>query len=76
MSIKIDDLEAFIEAIADRVVQKLAERASRKYLSREEFAQVNGLGMRTVDRAIKEGRLAVERAGRRVMIPADAKIQK
>ncbi len=75
MSIKIDDLDAFIEAIANRMVEKLAERASRKYLSRDEFAKVHGLGKRTVDRAIAEGRLAVERSGRRVLIPADAKIQ-
>lgn len=60
--------------IADRVAAKLSERAARKYVSREEYAQIHGLGIRTIDRAIAAGRLAVERSGRRVMIPVDAKI--
>jgi excisionase family DNA binding protein len=69
-----NSLEQLADAIADRVYAKLAERAERKYLSREEYAQIHGLGMRTIDRAIAEGRLTVERSGRRVMIPANAKI--
>jgi len=69
-----NSLEQLADAIADRVAAKLAARAERKYLSREEYAQIHGLGMRTIDRAIAEGRLTVERSGRRVMIPANAKI--
>jgi excisionase family DNA binding protein len=69
-----NSLDQLADAIADRVAAKLAERAERKYLSREEYAQIHGLGMRTIDRAIAEGRLTVERSGRRVMIPANAKI--
>jgi excisionase family DNA binding protein len=69
-----NSLEQLADAIAERVAAKLAERAERKYLSREEYAQIHGLGMRTIDRAIAEGRLTVERSGRRVMIPANAKI--
>jgi hypothetical protein len=69
-----NSLDRLAEAIADRVAAKLSERAARKFLSREEFATVHGLGMRTIDRAIAEGRLAIERSGRRVMIPANAKI--
>jgi hypothetical protein len=67
-------IDQLAEQIADRVAAKLSERAARKYVSREEYAQAHGLGMRTIDRAIAEGRLTVERSGRRVMIPADAKI--
>jgi hypothetical protein len=67
-------IDLLAETIADRVASKLAERASRKFISREEFSTIHGLGMRTIDRAIAEGRLVVERVGRRVMIPAGAKI--
>jgi excisionase family DNA binding protein len=67
-------LDQLADIIAERVAAKLAERAERRFLSREEFAQVHGLGMRTVDRAIAEGRLQVERSGRRVLIPSNAKI--
>ena len=67
-------IDELAEIIAVRVADKLAQRAARKFISREEFATMHGLGMRTIDRAIAEGRLAVERSGRRVMIPADAKI--
>ena len=69
-----NSLEQLAETIADLVAAKLAARAERKFLSREEYAQIHGLGMRTIDRAIAEGRLTVERSGRRVMIPANAKI--
>jgi hypothetical protein len=69
-----NSLDQLAEAIADRVAAKLAERAERKFVSREQYSQIHGLGMRTIDRAIADGRLVVERSGRRVMIPADAKI--
>jgi len=68
-------LDQLADIIAERVAAKLAERAERRCLSREEFAQVHGLGMRTIDRAIAEGRLQIERSGRRVLIPSNAKIQ-
>jgi excisionase family DNA binding protein len=65
-------IEKLADAIADRLADRLTKR--RKLLSREEYAAVNGLGVRTVDRAIQEGRLQVERIGRRVLIPADNEI--
>ena len=65
-------LDQLADIIAERVAAKLAER---RFLSREEFAQVHGLGMRTIDRAIAEGRLQIERSGRRVLIPSNAKIR-
>lgn len=68
-------IDKLAELIADRVAAKLSERQERRYLSREEFAEVHGLGMRTVDRAIAEGRLEIERSGRRVLIPSNAKIK-
>ena len=68
-------LDQLADAIAERVAAKLAERAERRYLSPKEFAQVHGLGKRTIDRAIAEGRLPIERSGRRVLIPSTAKIQ-
>jgi hypothetical protein len=72
--LNLDDLDQLVEKIADKVVEKIHERSQRRFVSREEFAKSRGLGMRTVDRAIAEGKLEVERVGRRVMIPANAQI--
>ncbi len=69
-----ESLGRLADLIAERVATKLAEKTQRRFVSREEFAKSNGLGMRTVDRAISENRLPVERVGRRVMIPAGAMI--
>lgn len=69
-----EELEQLADLVAERVALKLSERAQRRFISREEFAQSRGLGMRTIDRAISEKRLAFEKVGRRVMIPADASI--
>ena len=68
-------LDQLADIIAERVAAKLAERAERRFLSREEFAHLHGLGKRTIDRAIAEGRLQIERSGRRVLIPSNAKIK-
>ena len=69
-----EEIEELAEILAERIASKLSERAQRRYLSRDEFAKSRGLGVRTVDRAIAENRLAVERVGRRIMIPTDATI--
>ena len=70
-----EEIELLADMLADRVTAKLAERAERKFLSREEYAKVHGLGVRTIDRAIAEGCLKFERSGRRVLIPSNAKIE-
>lgn len=71
----LDDqwLNKVADVIADRVLKKL--RSQPRMLTREEYATARSIGVRTVDRAIAEGRLRVERVGRRVLIPIDAEIQ-
>lgn len=69
------DLSSLADAIADLVVERMATRISRKYVSIREYSQMAGLSERTVHRAIADGRLMSERVGRRVLIPADARIQ-
>lgn len=71
----IDDqwLHKVADLVADRVLKKL--RSQPRMVTREEYAAAQSLGVRTVDRAIAEGRLRVERVGRRVLIPVDAEIQ-
>jgi hypothetical protein len=67
--VQIEEIEALAEAIAD----KLASR-QRRHLSPKDYALANSLGERTVYRAIAEGRIEHQRAGRRVLIPVDAQI--
>jgi excisionase family DNA binding protein len=55
-------------------LEALQTKPPRKFISRREFADANGLSTVTVDRMIREGRLACTRQGRRVLIPADAEI--
>lgn len=68
----------FIDLLADQVAIKVANRIenklSQQYISREEFAQRRGIGLRSVDRAIAQGRLESTQVGRRRLIPVDAKI--
>jgi hypothetical protein len=68
------DIEQLADAVAERVAERLAQRAARKFVSIKEYSQANALSERTIHRAIAEERLATERVGRRVLIPADAKI--
>ena len=72
----VEELEQLAEFLAERVARKLSDQPQRRFLNRVEYAEVHGLGLRTVDRAIAEGRLAVERVGSRVMIPVNATIQR
>ena len=68
----------FIDLLADQVAIKVANRIetrlSQQFISRDEFAQRHGIGLRSVDRAIKQGRLESKQVGRRRLISADAKI--
>ena len=68
----------FIDLLADQVATRVAIRMesklSQQFISREEFAQRHGIGLRSVDRAIKQGRLESTQMGRRRLIPVDAKI--
>ncbi len=62
------------EAVAKRVVAEISDQVKQQMVSREEFAKRRGISLRTVDRALAEGRLEFERLGRRVTIPVNAKI--
>ncbi len=64
-------LEALAGMVAKRVLEELAQVANKRYLSRDEFASETGLGVRTIDRMIAEGRLSAVKEGRRVLIPKD-----
>lgn len=69
------DIGQIADAVADRVVERLTARAARRFVSIREYSESASISERTVHRAIAEGRLPVERVGRRVLIPADARIQ-
>lgn len=68
-----NDLSRLADAVAERVIQKMRDQAAM--VSRDEYARKWSIGVRTVDRAIAQGRLRVQRVGRRVLIPADADIR-
>ncbi|MCU0719664.1 MAG: hypothetical protein MUC83_08160 [Pirellula sp.] len=68
-------ITALADAISDRVVVRILEAIQRKHISRQEYATMHGIGLRTVDRAIQEKRLSVTRAGRRILIDANAVIE-
>jgi len=70
-----DAMELLADMVADRIAAKLANQPQRRFLSRKEYALSRGLGVRTVDRAIAQNRLATTRHGGRVLIPADAEIK-
>lgn len=74
-------LTTIVELIAERVAQKLSERATApaattapQLLTPIEYAKRNAIGRRTVWSAIREGRLSVERFGRAIRIDPSAKI--
>lgn len=71
----IEQIEQLANAVADRVIERLTARAGRKFFSIKEYASQTAISERTVARAIADGRLASSRVGRRVLIPADARIQ-
>lgn len=65
------------EVDLDWLAMMLAQRLqilARQELSPAEYARNHGIGLRTVYRALSENRLAHSRAGRRILIPASAKI--
>ncbi|MFO0921211.1 MAG: helix-turn-helix domain-containing protein [Pirellulales bacterium] len=64
-------IEALAGMIADKVADKIARAANKRYVSRKEFAKATGLGVRTVDRMITQGRLEHSKQGRRVLIPVN-----
>ncbi len=68
-------LNSLAERVADRVERRVIQCMQRKFISREEFAQQRGIGIRSVDRAIAQGRLESTQVGRRRLIPIDAVIQ-
>lgn len=70
-----ETLERLADLIADRVAGRVAAEARRKYVSREEYARIHDIGVRTVDRAIKQNRLPVRRTGSRVQIDPNAEIE-
>lgn len=71
---RIDAIEKLADLVAERVAAKLAMQNQRRFISRKEYAEVHGLGMRTIDRAIAENRLSIRRSGRRVLIDITAEI--
>lgn len=78
VNIRSDDdqlVKTLADAISERVVERILELMKRKYISRQEYAAIHGIGLRTVDRAIQEKRLSVTRTGRRVLIDANAVIE-
>ncbi|MBN8600627.1 MAG: hypothetical protein J0M26_06350 [Planctomycetes bacterium] len=78
VNIRSDDdqlVKTLADAISERVVERILELIKRKYISRQEYAAIHGIGLRTVDRAIQEKRLSVTRTGRRVLIDANAVIE-
>ncbi len=68
-------IESVVDKVADRIHQRVADAIQRKYVSREDFARNRGIGLRSVDRAISEGRLESTQIGRRRLIPVDAVIR-
>lgn len=73
------DLEKLIEMVAERVADRIelqvTNAVQRKFISRSDYARNRGIGLRSVDRAIAEGRLDSIHIGRRRLIPVDAVIQ-
>lgn len=61
--------------IARAVAPLVARQLQVRFVSREQFAEANGISTKTVDRAIESGRLEHRREGRRVLIPATAIIK-
>lgn len=89
MADSIVDLHALASALADLARRDPAVRrdlttalgvssddrsAAAQFVTVAAYATQRALGKSTVRRAIREGRLAVERIGRAVRIPADAVI--
>lgn len=72
------DIEQTLRALVrDEVARALAEREQRAELvTVADYAKQWSLSQSTVREAIREGRLAVERVGRAVRVPADAKIDR
>ena len=68
-------LNTLAERVADRVERRVIQCMQRRFISREEFAKQRGIGLRSVDRAIAQGRLESTQVGRRRLIPIDAVIQ-
>lgn len=76
--VRLDDeqiIVALADAISQRVVERILEATKRKYISRQQYAAMHGIGLRTVDRAIQQNRLSVTRTGRRVLIDVNAVIE-
>lgn len=67
-----------VELLAEQIAAIVAERLQQpktKYLSRKEKAKAEGISVRSLDRAISEGRLTVNRACGKIRIAEDAEIQ-
>ena len=67
---RLDRIERQLQDLVDRLNQP-----PQAYVSRREYAERNGISLSTVDRAIRENRLAIRQAGRRVLIDASAAIK-
>lgn len=65
-------IDAFIDRIADRVVQKLA--ASKQLVSRDQLAKAASVSTRSIDRWRVDGRLPCVKTGRVVRFPLDEAI--
>ncbi len=62
-------IEKRLEAKIEEVIEAITKQSTKRFISREEFASETGLGVRTIDRMIAEGRLSAVKEGRRVLIP-------
>lgn len=69
------EIEKLADAVASRILERLASSAERKFVSVKEFACRTSISERTVARAIADGRLDSSKVGSRVLIPADAVIK-
>lgn len=67
----MDLSERTIERIASLVVEQLLQVHCKRFLSREEFAKQLGVSVRTIDRRIEEGKIAVRKEGKRILISMD-----
>lgn len=72
----MSDLDAIIRAIVrDELAKREIKPANDEHLTVAEYARRWSLSERTVRDAIRDGRLAHQRIGRAVRVPASAKIE-